>query len=82
MLARLERVRTNLHDLLCVTTLQNIVQAMKAHSVVGRRGSHIFWKIGSQMVVRLSALHAGHPLPPQENSWYSFLLEAELTPGP
>jgi hypothetical protein len=32
------------------------------------------------MVVRLSALRTGRPLP-QEGSWYSFLLEAELTQG-
>jgi hypothetical protein len=31
------------------------------------------------MAVRLSALLAGRPLP-QEDSWYSFLLEAESTP--
>jgi hypothetical protein len=34
------------------------------------------------MVVRLSALHAGRPLPLQEDSWYSFLSEAESTPRP
>jgi hypothetical protein len=34
------------------------------------------------MAVRLSALRAGHPLALQEDSWYSFLLEAESTPGP
>jgi hypothetical protein len=34
------------------------------------------------MAVSLSALRAGRPLsPPQEDSWYSFLLEAESTPG-
>jgi hypothetical protein len=33
------------------------------------------------MVVRLSAPRAGRPLSPQEDSWYSFLLEAESTPG-
>jgi len=32
-------------------------------------------------VVRLSALCTGHLYPPG-NSWYSFLLEAELTSGP
>jgi hypothetical protein len=31
------------------------------------------------MAVRLSALDAGHPLP-QEDSWYSFLLEVESIP--
>jgi hypothetical protein len=30
------------------------------------------------MAMRLLALRAGRPLP-QEDSWYSFLLEAELT---
>jgi hypothetical protein len=36
---------------------------------------------GSQMAARLSAMRAGRFLS-QENSWYSFLLEAESTPGP
>jgi hypothetical protein len=31
------------------------------------------------MVVRLSALHASHPLP-QEDSWYSILLVAQVDP--
>ena len=36
-------------------------------------------------VVRLSALRTGRlppPPPPRKYSWYSFLLEAESTPGP
>jgi hypothetical protein len=33
-------------------------------------------------VVRLSALNAGRLYPPRKRSCYSFLLEAELTPGP
>jgi hypothetical protein len=33
-------------------------------------------------VVRLSALSTGHLYPPKKYSWYSFLLEAESTPGP
>jgi hypothetical protein len=49
---------------------------MEAHRLVGRRGFHIFWTIGSQMTVRLSVLCTGHSLTP-EDSWYSFLLEAE-----
>jgi hypothetical protein len=32
------------------------------------------------MAVRLAALCAGRPLPPQEDSWYSFLLKAKSTP--
>jgi hypothetical protein len=53
-------------------------QVVKAYRVVRRWGSHIFQKIGSQC---LSALRTGQPLP-QEDSWCSFLLEAESTPGP
>jgi hypothetical protein len=38
------------------------------------------------MAARLSALRAGRTLPPDlfifKDSWYSFLLEAESTPGP
>jgi hypothetical protein len=38
------------------------------------------------MAARLSALCAGRTLPPGlfifKDSWYSFLLEAESTPGP
>jgi hypothetical protein len=30
------------------------------------------------MAVKLSALRVSRPLAPQEDSWYSFLLEAEL----
>jgi hypothetical protein len=36
---------------------------VEAHRVVRRRGFHIFKTIGSQMVVRLSALRTGRPLP-------------------
>jgi hypothetical protein len=46
-----------------------------------RRDSHIFLTIASQMAVRLSALCAGRPYA-EEDSWYSFLLETESTPGP
>jgi hypothetical protein len=37
--------------------------AVEDHRVLGRRGSHIFHTIGSQMAVRLSALTAGRALP-------------------
>jgi hypothetical protein len=46
-----------------------------ARSVMKCVGYHIFWTIGSQMAVRLF-------LYPQEDSWYSFLLEAESTSEP
>jgi hypothetical protein len=38
-------------------------QAMEAYRVVRCRGSHIFEAIGSQMAVRLSALHDARALP-------------------
>jgi hypothetical protein len=39
------------------------VTGRRAHRIVRRRGSHIFYTIGSQMAMRLSALRAGRPLP-------------------
>jgi hypothetical protein len=39
-------------------------QALEAHRIVKRQGSHIFFTVGSQMAVRLSALHASRPLFP------------------
>jgi hypothetical protein len=39
-------------------------EAEKAHKVVRRRYSHIFYLVSSQMAVGLSALCAGHSLPP------------------
>jgi hypothetical protein len=53
----------------------SLEQAVKAHNM-RCRGSHIFWIISSQMAVRLSALRTWLPFNPQEDSWYSFLLEA------
>jgi hypothetical protein len=35
-----------------------------------------------RVVVRLSALRTGRLYTPREYTWYSFLLEAESTPGP
>jgi len=34
------------------------------------------------MVVRLSALRIDRLYPPGKYSWYSFMIEAESTPGP
>jgi hypothetical protein len=56
--------------------------AVEAHRVVTRRGSYICYTIGSQIAVSLSALRAGRPLSAQEDTWYSFVLEAESTPVP
>jgi hypothetical protein len=44
-------------------------QAVKAHKIVKRRGSHIFQKIGSQIVVRFSALRAGRLYPKEDSSY-------------
>jgi hypothetical protein len=38
---------------------------MEAHRVVRRRGSHIFYKTGSQMAVRMSVLRTGDSLSPR-----------------
>jgi hypothetical protein len=38
---------------------------MEAYGIVRRRRSHIFYAVGSQMAVRLSALRACHVLPPK-----------------
>jgi hypothetical protein len=54
----------------------SLYQAVEAHRIVISGVSHIFLTTGSQMAVRLSALHADRPLL-QEDFWYSFLLEAE-----
>jgi hypothetical protein len=40
-------------------------QAEEAHKAVRRRGSNIFQIIGSQIAMRLSALRADRPLPPE-----------------
>jgi hypothetical protein len=44
--------------------LLKVKQAVESHRVVRHRDSHIFWTIGSQMLVMLSALRAGRPLLP------------------
>jgi hypothetical protein len=46
---------------------------MKAHTVVRLQGSHIFSR---------QSAHRWPPSTSQEDSWYSFLLEAEWTSGP
>jgi hypothetical protein len=56
---------------------------VEAHRVVKRRGTNIFldsWPTDGGEVVSLTRRPAA--LYPQEDSWYSFLLEAESTVGP
>jgi hypothetical protein len=43
---------------------RNVIIAKFLDSIFNIRGTHIFQTIGSQMTLRLSALSAGHPLPP------------------
>jgi hypothetical protein len=61
----------------------------EAIPVTGREGPQVceasrlpHFLVGSETVVRLSALRAGLTFTLQENSWYSFPLEVESTPGP
>jgi hypothetical protein len=80
-----DRKAANTH--LYVASMTNLkgraipVQAVESLRVVGGRGSHILrhsahrWRKGCQP-------YAPAAFYPQEDSWYSFLLEAELTPGP
>jgi hypothetical protein len=42
----------------------SLQEAVEAYRVVRRRGCHIFYTVGSQTAVSLSALRAGRPLPP------------------
>jgi hypothetical protein len=51
------------------------------HRVVICRCSHIFYKIDSQMVVRLLALFAGQPYFTLERSLLRILLEVKSTQG-
>jgi hypothetical protein len=43
------------------TSTRNL--AVKTHTIVRRRGFHIFYTVDSQMAVRLPALRPGSPLP-------------------
>jgi hypothetical protein len=57
-------------------------QAVEAHRVLRGRGSHIFSRQTAHRWRRGCQLYAPAVLSPQEDSWYSFLLEAKLTPRP
>jgi hypothetical protein len=52
------------HKLLFMRGMLNDVLVVEAHGVVRRRGSHIFYTIGIQIAVRLSALRAGRFISP------------------
>jgi hypothetical protein len=44
----------------------SLYQATEVHSFVRRRCFHIFYKVGSQMAVKLTALLADRPLTPRK----------------
>jgi hypothetical protein len=69
------------HGVIIVSTEKIVLSvwyAVQTHRTVKRRVSHIFQTIDSQMALRLSALHLCCPLPPQEDCWFSFLLENKM----
>jgi hypothetical protein len=57
------------------------LQPRQALRVPGRRGSQVFRQSAHECGKVVSPTHR-QPLPPRKDSWYSFLLEAESTPGP
>jgi hypothetical protein len=58
---------TGLHIYIVTGKLKlSLQEAVEVHRIVSRRGSHTFYKIGSQMAVRLSALSACRSLLPRK----------------
>jgi hypothetical protein len=55
----------------------SLQQAVKAHKVVRRRGSHIFLNNRLTDGGEVVSLTRRPTFTPQDDSWYSFLLEAE-----
>jgi hypothetical protein len=60
---------------------QLVEQAMEACGIVGCGGAHnVYSRLTCDSEVHQTYAPAGHQLP-QEDLWYSFLLEAESTQG-
>ena len=58
-------------------------KAIPLEAWTGPEGSRRFQDTRHMKVVRLAALRTGRLYPsPRKYCWYSFLLEAESTPGP
>jgi hypothetical protein len=57
--------------------MQEVVEAFR---LVRSRGSHILYRVGSQVAVKWSVTRQPSALYTQEDSSYSFLSEAESTP--
>jgi hypothetical protein len=49
-----------------------VIRFEGAHRIFKDRGSHIFYTIDSQMVMRLSALRSGRPVPPRKTAGTHF----------
>jgi hypothetical protein len=72
---------SHIYQDMCLPTPVLQVKAVKAHTVVGHQGFHIIQAIGSQMAVRLSTLHIGHPLPPRNIPGTHFCLKLSRPQG-
>jgi hypothetical protein len=57
-----------------------MLEAVKAHRVVRRGGSHIAYKIDSQIAVRLPILRTGNALHPERSSGAYFCYKQTLWP--
>jgi hypothetical protein len=66
----------------CVKVKLSLLQAVKAHRVVRRSRLPQFLDNRLTDGGEVVSLTRRPPFTPQEDSWYSFLLEAESTPGP
>jgi hypothetical protein len=65
-----------------IQTLCKARKAVEAHRVVRRRGSHIFYTFGLTDGGEVVSLTLRPSFTPDEDSWYSFLLETESSPKP
>jgi len=69
------------HDLLGVKVKQFLYRPRQALRIPEGLGSQISKQSAHESGKVVSPMH-WLPLPPRKYSWYTFLLEAELTPGP